>query len=95
MRIRNINGTSQNVCKCGSWLRHWERFSGQKVPSYCPVPNCYESELVGAHVQKESQTDNNWYIFPLCKKHNAAAEKFLEVSGSYALVSANISKTCG
>lgn len=22
MRVKSINGTSQNVCRCGSWLQH-------------------------------------------------------------------------
>ena len=24
---KNISGTSQNNCNCGSWLEHWEKFS--------------------------------------------------------------------
>jgi hypothetical protein len=95
MRIRNINGTSQNTCKCGSWLNHWKKFSGQAVPSYCPAKNCPEEEMVGAHVQKDNSNDNNWYIFPLCKKHNTATGQSLEVSDTYKLVSANVSQTCG
>lgn len=95
MRIRNINGTSQNTCKCGSWLNHWTNFSGQAVPSYCPAEDCLEKELVGAHVQKDNSSDNSWYIFPLCKAHNAATGQSLEVSDAYKLVSANVSQTCG
>jgi hypothetical protein len=94
MRIRNINGTSDNTCKCGSWLQHWEKFSGQDV-TYCPVGGCLEKVAVGAHVQKDSNTDSSWYIFPLCKKHNGETGKTLNVSDAYKLVSANVSKTCG
>lgn len=94
MKIRNINGTSANACKCGSWLDHWKRFSGQAVPSFCPATGCYEKELVGAHVQKDISTDNSWYILPLCKTHNATG-KSIEVTDAYTLVSANVSQTCG
>jgi hypothetical protein len=52
-------------------------------------------DLIGAHVQKDDSKDKNWYIYPLCGKHNATKEKSLEVSDIYELVSANVSETCG
>jgi hypothetical protein len=93
MKIRNINGTSQKKCKCGSWLKHWENFSKQ-IANFFPVENCLEMDLVGAHVQKDDPKDKNWYIYPLCEKHNAAKGKSFEVSDTYELVSANVRKTC-
>ncbi len=95
MKIRNINGTSDNTCKCGSWLDHWKKFSGLSISIYCPVLSCYEKTEVGAHVQKDNSTDNSWYIVPLCKSHNAEKGKSLEVGDSTKLVSANVSETCG
>lgn len=95
MRIRNINGTSDNACACGSWLDHWKKFSGQGIPTCCPATSCYQKVEVGAHVQKDASSDNSWYIFPLCKTHNAETGKSMEVSDSYRLVSANVSQTCG
>ncbi len=92
MKIKNINGTSQNTCSCGSWLKHWEKFSGQTV-TYCPVEKCLNKDLVGAHVQKADSSDGKWYIFPLCKIHNQAMGE-LQVSDSYRLVSANKKETC-
>jgi len=93
MKIKNINGTSQTTCSCGSWLKHWEKFSGQTV-TYCPVSACLKKDLVGAHVQKGGgSTDQNWYIYPLCNAHNQSTEE-LEVSDSYKLVSANKKETC-
>ena len=52
-------------------------------------------ELVGAHVQQESSDDNNWYIYPICKKHNEAIGQSLDVADTYKLVPANVSQTCG
>lgn len=94
MKIRNINGTSQTTCNCGSWLKHWENFSGQKKPSYCPAFGCINKDLLGAHVQKGgNSTDQKWYIYPLCAEHNNYKGE-LEVSDLYKLVSANKKETC-
>lgn len=94
MKIRNINGTSDTTCKCGTWLKHWEKFSGQTRPTYCPVGSCIRTDLVGAHVQKGGgSTDQKWYIYPLCNAHNQHTGE-LEVSDAYKLVSANKKETC-
>jgi len=95
MKVKNINGTSQKTCKCGSWLDHWKNFSGQSLPTYCPAVGCLEKAEVGAHVQKDSPTDSSWYIVPLCKKHNAETGKSLDIGDWVKLVSANVSETCG
>lgn len=92
MKIKNINGTAQNICSCGSWLEHWKKFSGQKVEFCCEV-KCIKKDLVGAHVQKADGNDGNWYILPLCAAHNQSTGE-LEVSDNYKLVSANKAETC-
>lgn len=94
MKIKNINGTSDNSCKCGTWLDHWKKFSGQSLPTDCPEVSCRNSPEVGAHVQKDLSSDSSWYIVPLCKTHNKAAET-LAISDSIKLVSANVAETCG
>lgn len=95
MKVRNINGTSQSTCKCGSWLKHWLNFSGQTLPDYCSEVNCYNEPEEGAHVQKDSPTDKRWYIVPLCKTHNAKKGETITIIDSIELVSANVSETCG
>jgi hypothetical protein len=94
MKVNNINGTSQNPCRCGSWLDHWENFSGQPVPTYCPGFCCYRRDLLGVHVKKAESDDDNWYIVPLCAEHNRATGT-LTVTDGCRLVSANVRKTCG
>jgi hypothetical protein len=94
MRVRNINGTSQNICKCGSWLNHWENFSGQALPTLCPEARCTQKPEVGAHVQKDSSVDSSWYIVPFCKTHNGETGRSLDLV-DIKLVSANVSGTCG
>ena len=95
MKLNNINGTSSNTCKCGSWLKHWEEFSKKSVPTYCPVTSCMQKPEVGAHVQKDSSTDRSWYIVPLCQKCNKETGKSLTVADTTTLVSANVNGTCG
>jgi hypothetical protein len=92
--ITNINGTSDIIpCRCGSWLKHWENFSKQILPHYCPVSGCFKTDLVGAHVQMAYTATRKWFIIPLCTEHNASKYD-LEVSDTIAFVSANKSETC-
>lgn len=96
MKVNNINGTSQNVCRCGSWLDHWKAFSGQSVPTYCPVEACTQKPTVGAHVQKDGSSDRRWYIVPLCTKCNGKKSESVTLSStSVKFVPANVSETCG
>lgn len=92
MKVKNINGTSNNNCKCGSWLKHWENFSG-RVSLFCSASNCSEIATDGAHVQKEIG-NNNWYIIPLCRGHNKSFKE-LYMDDSIIFVSANVNETCG
>ena len=93
MKIKNINGTSDNQCKCGSWFDHWKKFSGQTT-DFCQEVSCHNKDLVGAHVQKaDGSSDQAWYIYPLCNAHNQHKGE-LVVSDTYKLVPANKSETC-
>lgn len=94
MKVNNVNGTSDYACKCGSWLNHWEKFSGEALPRYCVEKSCTKSPEVGAHVQKDSSTDKGWYIIPLCSGHNSETGKSLNVMDATKLVSANVGQTC-
>lgn len=95
MKVKNINGTSQSTCKCGSWLKHWENFSGQSLPKWCSEAKCIQKPEVGAHVQKDDITDQDWYIVPLCSTHNNKKGESIDIINSVTLASANVSKTCG
>ena len=95
VKVKNINGTSSRICKCGSWLNHWRNFSGQLLHSFCSEVTCMQSSEVGAHVQKDSATDKSWYIVPLCKEHNARTGDSINIIEGINLVSANVNVTCG
>lgn len=92
MKVKNINGTTQNRCRCGSWLQHWKNYSGQSA-TICRALGCSRKDLLGAHVQKDVSYDNNWYIVPFCNRHNKATTSIELVAGTI-LVSANKKKTC-
>ena len=91
MKAKNIKGTSDNTCNCDSWLDHWKSFGGGSLPAYCSSIGCSGKPEAGAHVQKES--DNNWYIIPLCNSCNKLSDS-LDVSDATIFVSANTSETC-
>ena len=93
MKIRNINGTADTACACGSWMRHWEKFSGQKT-TFCLAVGCVGKDLIGAHVQNADAWDDTWHIYPLCNFHNQKSKE-LEVSDGYKLVPADKAETCG
>lgn len=95
VKVKNINGTSDATCRCGSWLEHWKKFSGQVLPTCCPEVKCAHKPEVGAHVQKDSQVDASWYIVPLCKAHNAQIGKSLTLIDTVNLVSVDVASTCG
>lgn len=94
MKVKNIKGTSDNTCNCGSWLEHWRKFSvKKKLPTFCSEKSCGEAPAVGAHVQKDNSNDNSWYIVPLCNAHNKKTAS-LDLK-DVELVSANVKETCG
>lgn len=94
MKVKNLNGTTQNKCKCSSWLAHWGNYSGQTA-NRCVVVSCTNKHTVGGHVQKESTTDSAWYVIPICSDCNNKRGQTLEIHDSVRLVSANVSATCG
>jgi len=94
VKVKNLNGTSDNNCHCDSWLSHWENFTGINT-KYCAVSGCLNLAEVGGHVQKDSSADKNWYILPLCKACNNKTGDDLYVRDDVNLVSANVSETCG
>lgn len=98
MLVRNIEGTSDNTCRCGSWMTHWERFaagrSALSAAPQCSIQGCSSYELLGAHAQKNSSGDNGWYIVPLCASHNQRTSS-LSIRDDVPLAPANVSQTCG
>jgi len=97
MKVHNINGTSDNKCKCGSWRAHWEKFNEARDPwpICCSAYGCFDAAAVGAHVQKENGS-GKWYIIPFCNKHNGPEfyGKSIEVSDGTSFAPANRKETC-
>lgn len=91
MKVKNIQTSSFHVCKCGSWLNHWE-FLSRCSATFCSEKNCIGNDLVGVHVQKVS-SDTKWYIIPLCEKHSTSKIE-LEVVHNVIFVLADKTQTC-
>ncbi len=97
MKVHNINGTSGNTCKCGSWKAHWENYNEYHFawPKFCSEKTCTNHATLGAHVQKEVGSDKKWYIIPLCDHHNTCFGETIEVGDGTSFASANRGETCG
>lgn len=77
VKVHNIKGTSDRKPKgYNSWKDFWIDKTGRSWKSCCAI--CNNNAEVGAHVQKDgNNTENYWYIIPLCKACNAKKDSFL------------------
>lgn len=93
----NVKGSADYRCGCGSWIKHWEKFSGEDWPKSCSVKKCTKKASVGAHIQQRNDEagKNPTFIAPLCKDCNGkGADIEFDLVFGTVLVSANQSKTC-
>jgi len=96
IRVININGADGLECRCGSWLDHWLKYSGQALPRYCSEAGCYLRPEAGAPVQRDGgSNDPEWYIIPVCHAHNAKKGEAFKINDSIKLVPANVDKASG
>jgi len=92
MKVKNLNGTKDLSCGCGSWIAHWRNFTKQTA-TICRAKGCSRNDIVGAHVNKCNSTDTKWYIVPFCKYHNKQGN-CIEINNGTDLVPANKNYTC-
>ncbi len=92
MKVKNITALPHYGCGCGTWLKHWEKFSAKKS-AQCAVPDCNTVAAVGAHIQKANTDDEAWYVVPLCQTHSESVDE-MEISAEYKLVPADTNLTC-
>ena len=93
MLVKNLNGTADNNCICGSWINHWVNFSNQQLAN-CSVISCTNNASVGGHVKKDNSIVSEWFIIPICQSCNMKKGTALEIYNDLNLVSANRSQTC-
>lgn len=91
--VRNAGGTAELSCKCGSWLKHWERGAGKSALG-CGVVACMGSADDGAHVRRVGSQDRSVFIVPMCHSHNLNTTDDLSIKDSVPLISANKQNTC-
>jgi hypothetical protein len=88
MRVKNLGGATQNTHSSAGWLALWEKLSGQNA-FICFVKGCIRRPSVGGQVQKDSSTDKNWYVIPLCVDCSKKKGQDLDIWDEAGLVSAN------
>lgn len=96
--MKNLNGTSEKYCPCGSWLAHWKGFAKVSSTPDCHVQGCTEKAEVGAHVSLPKMSNESLqklhFIAPMCKTHNGQRDVMLKSKPDRVFVSANKSITC-
>ena len=90
---KNVKGTSDRRCSCGSWKKHWLKFSGKNWYPVCSELFCSNDAEVGAHVFNPKVSKEE-YIIPMCKDCNSIEGEF-SIKPGIVLVNANVSETCG
>ena len=94
MKIKRTSGTSSNKSSNGTWLAYWEKFSGQRA-YLCFRQGCINTPSIGALIQKDSPTDKNLYVIPLCDDCNKKSGQELDIWDTRTLVSADAIATSG
>ena len=86
----------RSSCSCGSWKKHWLKFSEKPWPKQCSVSGCEHEATEGAHIVRVgNDTPDDEYIVPACYFHNNDHDAVFDLKGGVVLVSANRQKTCG
>jgi hypothetical protein len=94
VKVKNINGTSDKKCNCGSWINHWKNHSNRFLPFCCASSNCFKFPEVGTHVRLVNGKNRKHYIVPFCDSCNKTTSSDFLVEKHY-LVPANKANTCG
>lgn len=97
--MKNLSGTAERNCKCGSWLEHWKKFAGVAATPKCHVQACEATAEVGAHValpnMRAEELRKLHFIAPMCKMHNGSAGAEFKSKVDAVFVSADKAITCG
>jgi len=88
---KNKKGTGVRDCKCGTWKKHWIKFSGKAWPDLCSVVGCDEKPILCAHVINSNVSGEK--IVPMCDSCNKRVDTFSLRPNVY-IVSANTADTC-
>ena len=81
IRVKNINGTANRTPPAPyqnlTWLEFYKEKCGREH-IFCVCKSCTNLVEVGAHVIKaDIDTDDKWYIVPLCKSCNNKTDAFV------------------
>ena len=94
MKVKKPNGASPNKSSSGTWLAYWEKLSGQSA-YLCFGQGCINTPSVGALIQKDSLTDKNLYVIPLCQDCNKKREQDLDIWDTKTLIAVDATTASG
>jgi hypothetical protein len=85
---------SVDPCACGTWLEHWQKYSGERLPALCSAMACPCTPAVGAVVRMTGGFNELSYIVPLCMEHGAQRGQAIELIPGARLVLATARPLC-
>jgi hypothetical protein len=94
MKVKNLNAAVSRTEESVSWLSHWEKLSGLNA-FMCYAKGCINRPSVGGHVQKDSPTDTNWYVIPLCDECSRRRGQDLDIWDAATLISSRAASASG
>lgn len=78
--VYNMHKTSRRKCRCKTgpktWVGHWTRGTGLRLPDKCSAKYCRRYVEVGAHVRIEGEDGRTPWIIPFCQYHNKRATSY-------------------
>lgn len=99
------------TCYCGTYIRHWQWYSGnpygrwtpRRLPQRCAVVGCSNPPEVGAHVRfvdEQGRYGTGYgrqiYILPFCRQCNSTGHNLEAWADErYSPARASIPHTCG
>lgn len=91
---KNKPKTGELECyTCGTWIRHWENFSGKDRPSKCSIVGCNNDVADGAHVFNKDLLGT--WIVPTCHECNVGRKETFSLKTNTILVNPHMHKYGG
>jgi hypothetical protein len=95
MKVKIVDSAVEISCAYGSWLEHWQKFSGAPLGWFCSEIDCVTSPHTGTLVQRDDGGgDDKLYVVPLCARHHDMKGRTIELLGNTLLVPANSGHEC-
>ncbi len=93
--LKHIRGTGSRSCRCGTWIRHYERISGLNRRRCCAY-GCSNAATHGAHVRISRGSNNKEWIALTCQECNkpGSVEEFRIVQNTLLVTATKCQCPC-